>query len=134
MSNKKNVSLVFISLLTIFVVVIYFANSATKVYAEEDAPVVTANTATTRKAPVSITTYSNVITESSDTYNYRKQPVTGSQIDDNNTVPATPAPTEEVQQPATEQPQTPVGTGSPDATAEPDIISYPPTVAPPYTD
>lgn len=144
MTSQKYTMVTLISMITLLIIFIYsFAKTPTKVYADNISEAqVTTSTAqatttqvTTRQAPVSIAVYSNEITESSDTYNYNKNvnAITVDTSGQKTTVAATAAPavssTDTVT--ATQVPQT---TASPGATPEPDIITYPPTVAPAYTD
>ena len=88
---------------------------------------------TTQKAPVSIAVYSNEVTESSDTYSYNVAANTSGQttIVSSKPVPATNVTTNTNTVTSTKDPQS---TAAPEATPEPDIITYPPTVAPAYTD
>ena len=134
-NKKKYISIMYI--LTILSFVIFICINTTTVYAENpsaDAPVST-NTDTvaqgsTRNAPVSISVYSDIITESADTYDYNNAGIATLQP----TVVPTAAPTDVPSSLPAETAEAPQGTGSPDATPEPDMISYPPTVAPAYTD
>ena len=144
MTSQKYTTVTLISMITLLIIFIYsFAKTPTKAYADNisEAQVTTSTTqatttqVTTRQAPVSIAVYSNEITESSDTYNYNKNvnAITVDTSGQKTTVAATAAPavssTGAVT--ATQVSQT---TASPEATPEPDIITYPPTVAPANTD
>lgn len=142
MTSQKYTMVTLISMITLLIIFIYsFAKTPTKVYADNISEAqVTTSTAqatttqvTTRQAPVSIAVYSNEITESSDTYNYNKNvnAITVDTSGQKTTVAATAAPAVSSTDTATQVPQT---TASPGATPEPDIITYPPTVAPAYTD
>ena len=156
MKNKKYL----ISTLCVATICSFFTivtSNASNVYANQiDAPVAITTDAPTqdvvtgslRKAPVSIAVYSNVITESADTYDYTNRETTGTtpsalpelqttmQPEDGSTPTISPTniPVEFLTVVTTTTPVVPQGTGSPDATPEPDIITYPPTVAPAYTD
>lgn len=132
-NNKKYISIIYI--LTILSFVIFVCINSTNAYADpsDDAPVSVDTTngtiaqGSTRNAPVSISVYADIITESADTY-VNNNTDTGVVTTQPTVVPSS-LPVETPQ--TTDMPQ---GTGSPDATEEPDMISYPPTVAPAYTD
>ncbi len=134
MTNRKYTMITLIGMITLLIIFIYsFTVAPTKAYADNISEAqVTTNTTeqtanvtqvTTQQAPVSIAVYSNEVTESSDTYNYSVAANTSKQttITSTNTKTVT----------ATKDPQS---TAAPEATPEPDIITYPPTVAPAYTD
>ena len=157
MKNKKYLFST-LCVATICSVITIVTSSATNVYANQiDAPVAITTDAPTqdvvtgslRKAPVSIAVYSNVVTESADTYDYTNKETAGAEPSalpelqtttpsvDNPVVTTVPTniPVEYLTVVTTTTPVTPPqGTGSPDATAEPDMLTYPPTVAPAYTD
>lgn len=138
MTNRKYTMITLIGMITLLIIFIYsFTVAPTKAYADNISEAqVTTNTTeqtanvtqvTTQQAPVSIAVYSNEVTESSDTYSYNVAANTSKQ---KTIVSSTPIPTTNVTK-ATRDPQS---TAAPEATPEPDIITYPPTVAPAYTD
>lgn len=148
---------------TVCSLITIITSNATNVYANQlDAPVAITTDApvqdvvtggSQRKAPVSIAVYSNVVTESADTYDYSNKIQTGSQpsalpevqvqTPGTDASQVTPIPSNipvelltvvTTTTPAPETVTAPQGTGSPEATPEPDMLTYPPTVAPAYTD
>ena len=145
MTNRKYTTLTLVGMLTLLIIFIYnFTVAPTKAYADniteaQVSPQTTssqptsATQVTTQKAPVSIAVYSNEVTESSDTYSYSAAANTSGQttIVSSKPVPATNVTTNTNTVTATKDPQS---TAAPEATPEPDIITYPPTVAPAYTD
>ena len=144
MTNRKYTIVTLIGMITLLIIFIYsFTVAPTKAYADNISEAqVTTNTTeqtanvtqvTTQKAPVSIAVYSNEVTESSDTYSYSAAANTSGQttIVSSKPVPATNVTTNTNTVTSTKDPQS---TAAPEATPEPDIITYPPTVAPAYTD
>ena len=144
MTNRKYTMITLIGMITLLIIFIYsFTVAPTKAYADNISEAqVTTNTTeqtanvtqvTTQQAPVSIALYSNEVTESSDTYSYSVAANTSGQttIVSSKPVPATNVTTNTNTVTATKDPQS---TAAPEATPEPDIITYPPTVAPAYTD
>ena len=144
MTNRKYTMITLIGMITLLIIFIYsFTVAPTKAYADNISEAqVTTNTTeqtanvtqvTTQKAPVSIAVYSNEVTESSDTYSYSVAANTSGQttIVSSKPVPATNVTTNTNTVTSTKDPQS---TAAPEATPEPDIITYPPTVAPAYTD
>ena len=148
MTNRKYTMITLIGMITLLIIFIYsFTVAPTKAYADNISEAqVTTNTTeqtanvtqvTAQKAPVSIAVYSNEVTESSDTYSYSVAANTSEQttIVSSTPVPATNVTTDTSTNTntvtATKDPQS---TAAPEATPEPDIITYPPTVAPAYTD
>ena len=144
MTSQKYTMVTLISMITLLIIFIYnFTVAPTKAYADNISEAqVTTNTTeqtanvtqvTTQKAPVSIAVYSNEVTESSDTYSYSAAANTSGQttIVSSKPVPATNVTTNTNTVTSTKDPQS---TAAPEATPEPDIITYPPTVAPAYTD
>lgn len=148
MTNRKYTTLTLVGMITLLIIFIYnFTVAPTKAYADniteaQVSPQTTssqptsATQVTTQKAPVSIAVYSNEVTESSDTYYYK----TSANLNINPTtnvggqssvVSSTPKPNTNTSTTVTKEPQS---TAAPEATPEPDIITYPPTVAPPYKD
>ena len=147
MTNRKYTMITLIGMITLLIIFIYsFTVAPTKAYADNISEAqVTTNTTeqtanvtqvTTQQAPVSIAVYSNEVTESSDTYYYK----TSANLNINRTtnvggqssvVSSTPKPNTNTSTTVTKEPQS---TAAPEATPEPDIITYPPTVAPPYKD
>jgi hypothetical protein len=119
---------------------------------------VTTNNAvsTARKAPVSIKVYSDTVTESADTYDYSSVASTlestfnsttetgvsqttnstdnSSEYIDVNQTTTTSAPALGVIQNNSTNPAAPQSTAAPGTAEEPDMISYPPTQAPAYSD
>ena len=144
MTNRKYTIVTLIGMITLLIIFIYnFTVAPTKAYADNISEAqVTTNTTeqtanvtqvTTQQAPVSIAVYSNEVTESSDTYSYSAAANTSGQttIVSSKPVPATNVTTNTNTVTSTKDPQS---TAAPEATPEPDIITYPPTVAPAYTD
>ena len=152
MTNRKYTMITLIGMITLLIMFIYnFTVAPTKAYADNISEAqVTTNTTeqtanvtqvTTQKAPVSIAVYSNEVTESSDTYSYSVAANTSEQT---TVVSSTPVPATDTTTNVTTDTTTntntvvatkdPQSTASPEATPEPDIITYPPTVAPAYTD
>ena len=148
MNTKKKTLISTVSVLTIITLIAFTFVNTNNAYAENnDASVVNTGSqsiATTRKAPVSITIYSDVVTESADTYDYLNNTTTATtgpeyqllgtapmQTYAPNTLPIETAIS--TTQPSQES-AAPQSTAAPGATEEPDIITYPPTVAPEYTD
>ena len=144
MTNRKYTMITLIGMITLLIIFIYnFTVAPTKAYADNISEAqVTTNTTeqtanvtqvTTQQAPVSIAVYSNEVTESSDTYSYSAAANTSGQttIVSSKPVPATNVTTNTNTVTSTKDPQS---TAAPEATPEPDIITYPPTVAPAYTD
>ena len=144
MTNRKYTIVTLIGMITLLIIFIYnFTVAPTKAYADNISEAqVTTNTTeqtanvtqvTTQQAPVSIAVYSNEVTESSDTYSYSVAANTSGQttIVSSKPVPATNVTTNTNTVTSTKDPQS---TAAPEATPEPDIITYPPTVAPAYTD
>ncbi|MBE5935857.1 MAG: hypothetical protein E7262_08735 [Lachnospiraceae bacterium] len=174
MKRNKKVVISTLSMVTVLSFLVCVSTNSTEVYANQiDAPVAISTDApstdttvsvdttgagttqvqsSTRKAPVSIAVYSNVVTESADTYDYNSKPaetVAPSNTPIATTLPmcqtlthiTTAQPIDTLTAAPTSEPATtntpavaPQGTGSPDATPEPDMITYPPTVAPTYID
>ena len=146
MTNTKYTIISLMGIVTLLLIFVYIFNiSTTKAYADEniaEAQVTNQVTQpTTQRAPVSIAVYSNEITESSDTYDYKTKAVNTSGTVDaaSVVVNASPAPANNTANTSVDTStvntvQDPQSTAAPDAPVEPDIITYPPTVAPPYTD
>lgn len=173
MNTKKKTLISTVSILTIFTLIAFTFINSKNAYAENndaqvtlpaatesiattdtnqnsgDASVINTTTgsqviATTRKAPVSIATYSDVVTESADTYDYLNNNTNNNSEPEYQLLNATITPTSipsalpiETAITATQPSQNnaaPQSTAAPGATEEPDIITYPPTVAPTYTD
>lgn len=148
MTNRKYTMIALIGMITLLIIFIYsFTVAPTKAYADNiseaqvttNATEQTANVTqvTTQQAPVSIAVYSNEVTESSDTYSYSVAANTSKQT---TIVSSTPVPATNVTTDTSTNTNTvtstkdPQSTAAPEATPEPDIITYPPTVAPAYTD
>lgn len=162
MTTKKYSIITIISVIALIFILIYtFCISSTKAYADEiTEAVVSTDTSTTdnttvvpstRRAPVSIAVYSNEVTESSDTYDYTTKvtataPVLMPLPDSGNETPMYPGSNTDTSIQTTPSPESNTGgmeviatrdprsTAAPDATPEPDIITYEPTVAPAYQD
>ena len=147
MTNTKYTIISLMGIVTLILIFLYIFNiSTTKAYADEniaEAQVTNQVTQpTTQRAPVSIAVYSNEITESSDTYDYKTKAVNTSGTVDaaSVVVNASPAPANNTANTSVNTTTVntantaPNPTAAPDATPEPDIITYEPTVAPPYTD